>query len=64
MTQKHSQRKGVVKIKRTSVLLPEELWKAVKIRSVREGRNFTALVTDALQRYMKTGKKGGGKDAR
>ena len=64
MTQKHERRKGVVKMKRTSVLLPEELWKAVKIRSVREGRNFTALITDALQRYMKPPKKGGGKDAR
>jgi hypothetical protein len=57
-------RKEVVKVKRTTVLLPEELWKAVSKRAIDENRNFTALVKDALQRYMRGIKKGGGRHAR
>jgi len=39
--------------KRTSVDLPEDKLKAIKIQAINEGRPMRELVEDALDRYMK-----------
>ena len=49
--------RGVIGVKKTSLQLPEGIWKSVKIRAVEEGRNVQELVADALKDYLR--KKGG-----
>ncbi len=39
---------------KTSLTLPEEVWKAAKIRAVQEGRNLQEVVAEALRLYLKT----------
>lgn len=46
-------------MKKTSLNLPERLWKAGKIRSVQEGRDFQDLIAEALEDYLRKVKKGG-----
>jgi len=55
--------KGVKTIK-TSIEIPEEVWRAAKIRAMDEKRNFQDVVAEALREYLKKSKKGGGKDER
>jgi hypothetical protein len=45
--------KGVRTMK-TSLSLPEDLWRAAKIRAVNEKRNLQDLIADALREYLKT----------
>jgi predicted DNA binding CopG/RHH family protein len=49
-------------MKRTSLSLPDRLWKAAKIRSVEEGRDFQDLVSEALEDYLRKQRKGGKKN--
>jgi hypothetical protein len=50
--------KGVRTVK-TSLHIPEELWRAGKIRAMDEKKNLQDVVADALREYLK--KKGGGR---
>ncbi len=50
--------KGVKTVK-TSIDIPEEVWRAAKIRSMDEKRNFQDVVADALREYVRKPKKGG-----
>jgi hypothetical protein len=54
---------GVVTV-RTSIEVPEDIWRAAKIRAMDEKRNFQDVVAEALREYLKKSKKGGGKDER
>ena len=40
---------------KTTLYLPPELWKAVKIAAIESDRDATELVVEALQRYLKRG---------
>ena len=48
-----------VKTVKTSIDIPEEVWRAAKIRSMDEKRNFQDVVADALREYVRKPKKGG-----
>jgi len=39
---------------KTTVDMPEDLWKATKIRAVEEGSDLRAVVIAALEAYLKT----------
>jgi hypothetical protein len=43
-------------------MLPDKLWRSVRIRAVHEGRNAQEVVAEALEDYLKRSKKGGKKD--
>ncbi len=43
-----------VETMKTSLTLPEEVWKAAKIRAVQEGKNLQEVVAEALCLYLKT----------
>lgn len=51
---------------KTSIELPEALWRSVKHRAVDEGGKVRDVVIRALEAYLKTPlpKKGGGRDGR
>jgi hypothetical protein len=49
--------KGVKTIK-TSIEIPEDLWRAAKIRAMNERKNFQDVTAAALREYLKP-KKGG-----
>jgi hypothetical protein len=53
--------KGVRTIK-TSIEIPEEIWRATKIRAMDERKNFQDLVAVALREYLRRPRKGGKKD--
>ena len=55
--------KGVRTVK-TSIEIPEEVWRAAKIRAMDEKRNFQDIVAEALREFLKKSKKGGGRDER
>jgi len=40
---------------KTTLYLPPELWKAVKIAAIESDRDATELVVAALQQYLKKG---------
>jgi hypothetical protein len=40
---------------KTTLYLPPELWKAVKIAAIETDRDATDLVVEALQQYLKKG---------
>ena len=42
---------------KTSLSLPEELWRAAKIRALDEGKNLQEVLADALREYLKTKRK-------
>lgn len=46
---------------KTTMVLPRELWKAAKIRAVEEDADLNAVVIAALERYLGTGRKEGGR---
>jgi metal-responsive CopG/Arc/MetJ family transcriptional regulator len=48
-----------VSIMRTTIQLPEDLWKAAKFLAVEERTNFQDVVAAALRDYLKRRKKGG-----
>ncbi len=50
--------KGVSTTK-TSIEIPDGLWRAAKIRALDEKRNFQEVVAEALAEYLKKPKKGG-----
>jgi hypothetical protein len=52
-----------VKTTKTSIEIPEELWRAAKIRAMDEKKNFQDIVAEALREFLKRSKKGG-KDER
>lgn len=52
-----------VRTTKTSIEIPEELWRAAKIRAMDERRNFQDIVAEALRDFLKRSKKGG-KDER
>lgn len=54
--------KGVIELKRTSLMLPEKLWRNVKIRALHENRNAQEIVAEALEEYLRRAKKGGTAD--
>lgn len=51
-----------VRTVKTSIEIPEEIWRAAKIRAMDERKNFQDLVAAALREYLKRPKKGGKKD--
>ena len=40
--------------RKTSIRLPQELWRAAHIRALDEGRDLQDVMTSALQTYLKT----------
>ena len=42
---------------KTTMIVPEDLWAAAKIRAVQERRDLKDVITDALRLYLKTAKK-------
>ena len=53
-----------VKTVKTSVEIPEDVWRAAKIRAMDEKKNFQDIVAEALKEFLKRSKRGGGKDER
>lgn len=53
----HRKEKAMQKLKRvrTTLNLPEDLWKAVKICAIERGINAQDLVALALQQFLKKG---------
>ncbi len=48
-----------VKTVNTNVEIPEEIWRAAKIRAMDEKRNLQDVIAEALGDYLKKPKKGG-----
>ncbi len=46
---------------KTTVELPEELWRAAKIRAMDERTDFRSVVVRALEAYLKGRKREGGR---
>jgi hypothetical protein len=55
--------KEVVRVK-TSLELPEDLWRQAKFRAAEERKPLAEVIADALREHLKRPKKGGGKDGR
>jgi hypothetical protein len=51
-----------VRTVRTSIEIPEDVWRAAKIRAMDERKNFQDVVAAALRAYLRRLKKGGKKD--
>ncbi len=49
---------------KTSIEIPEDVWRAAKIRAMDEKKNFQDVVAEALREFLRKGRKGGGKDER
>ena len=49
---------GVPTVK-TSIEIPEEVWRAAKIRAVQDRTNLQDVIAAALREYLKRPKKGG-----
>ena len=43
---------GVVLDRRTTIYLSQDNWKALKLRSVEEGKNLSELVNDLVSDYL------------
>ena len=48
-----------VKTVKTSIEIPEDVWRAGKIRAMDDKKNLQDIVTEALREYLKSRKKGG-----
>jgi hypothetical protein len=59
MAAKEYPRKPGEKIVRTTLDLPQPLWRAAKIRAMDEGTDLRSILTRALEAYLKTKAKGG-----
>jgi plasmid stability protein len=44
---------------KTTMKLPEGIWKQIRIRAIEEGRDAQDVVADALTSYLSATKKGG-----
>lgn len=51
-----------MKTTKTSIEIPEDVWRAAKIRAMDEKKNLQDIVAEALREFLKKPKKGGGKD--
>ncbi len=49
---------------KTSLEIPEELWRAAKVRAIDEGSDLRAVIIAALELYLKTKPKKGASNAR
>jgi hypothetical protein len=49
------------KTMKTSIEIPEEVWRAAKIRAMDEHRNLQDVVAEALREFLKKPKKGDAK---
>lgn len=59
---KQSQRKGGdVKMFRTSIALPEDIYKSLAHLAIDESKTLRELMTEAIQEYLRHKEKGGGK---
>jgi hypothetical protein len=54
-------KKEVPPMKRTTILLPDGLWWRVKERAAKERRNAQDVIAAALEAYLSTAVKKGGK---
>jgi hypothetical protein len=45
------------RVKKTTLYLPEPIWRQAKIRAMDEGTSLQAMTLAALQAYLKTPKK-------
>ena len=45
---------------KTSVDIPDDIWKAAKHRAIEEGMDLKDVIVRALEEYLKKTKKGGG----
>jgi hypothetical protein len=59
MARKPVRKEGTMKGVRTSLDLPEDVWRAAKVRALNERRGFREIVIEALKLYLKTKKEGG-----
>lgn len=50
-----------VRTTKTSIEIPEEIWRAAKIRAMDEKKNFQDIVAEALDEFLKKPKRGGTK---
>jgi hypothetical protein len=48
-----------VKTVKTSIEIPEDVWRAAKILAIDEKKNFQDIVADALREYLRKQKKAG-----
>lgn len=48
-------------VKRTSIVLPEQLWDRVRTKALREKRNAQEVVAEALYQYLRQSRTKGGK---
>jgi hypothetical protein len=55
--------KEVVRVK-TSLELPEELWRMAKFRAAEEKKPLAEVIADALREHLRPAKKGTGRDSR
>lgn len=60
MTPKGIPRKEGEQMVKTTIDLPQALWRAAKIRAVHERADLRVIVIRALEAYLKTRAKGGG----
>jgi len=44
---------------KTSIEIPEDVWRAAKIRAMDEKKNLQDIVAEALREFLKKPKKGG-----
>ena len=49
-------------MRKTTITIPQRLWKEIKICAIRENTTVTAIVMEALEDYLK--RKGGEKDGK
>ncbi len=60
MTPKGQPREKAEKVVKTTVDLPEDLWKAAKIRAMDERTDLRSVIIAALEQHLKTKPKKGG----
>lgn len=46
---------------KTSVEIPDDLWKAAKHKAIEEGIDLKGIIIKALEEYLKKAKRGGDK---
>jgi len=44
---------GDVAMRKTTIRLPEDIWRAARIKALDEDRDFQDIVADALRDYLK-----------
>lgn len=56
---KHSEWPRGTEIQKTTLGLPRRLWEAAKTRAMKEKRTLQEVVAEALEEYLRKGRKGG-----